>query len=54
MKKEEVEILVEKLADYMEFIEPADEELSEDDLELVTAAGAASSYEHFLRKMKEQ
>lgn len=54
MEKDEIEILVEKLADYMEFIEPTDEELSEDDLELVTAAGAAPSYEHFLRKMKEK
>lgn len=53
-KKEEIENLVEKLADYIEFIEPEDDELSEDDLDLVAAAGATPSYEHFLKKMKEK
>lgn len=53
-EKDEMEALMQKIADYMNFMEPADEELSEEDLELVAAAGSETPYEHFLRKMKEK
>ncbi len=53
-EKEDTEALVKKIADYMNFMEPAEEELSEEDLELVTAAGPEVSYAQFLRKLKEK
>ncbi len=52
-EKEKLETLLETVADYMEFMEPAEEELGEDDLELVSAAGTGISYEQFLRNMKK-
>ena len=45
---------MQKIADYMNFMEPADEELSEEDLDLVAAAGPGTSYEQFLRKMNKK
>lgn len=53
-EKEDTEALVKKVADYMNFMEPAEEELSEDDLELVTAAGPVISYAQFLRKLNKK
>lgn len=53
-EKEDTEALVKKVADYMNFMEPAEEELSEDDLELVTAAGPVVSYAQFLRKLNKK
>ncbi len=52
-EKEKLETLLETVADYMEFMEAGEEELSEDDLELVSAAGTGISYEQFLRNMKK-
>lgn len=53
-EKEDTEALVKKVADYMNFMEPAEEELNEDDLELVTAAGPVISYAQFLRKLNKK
>ena len=53
-EKQEVEELVQKVADYIEFMELAEEELSEEDLDLVAAAAAIPSYEQFLRNMKKK
>lgn len=52
-EKEKLETLLETVADYMEFMESGEEELSEEDLELVSAAGTGISYEQFLRNMKK-
>ena len=49
-----MEALVQKIADYMNFMEPVDEELSEEDLDLVAAAGPETQYERFLRKMNKK
>ena len=38
----------------MNFMEPAEEELNEDGLELVTAAGPVISYAQFLRKLNKK
>lgn len=53
-EKEDTEALVKKVADYMNFMEPAEEELNEDGLELVTAAGPVISYAQFLRKLNKK
>ena len=53
-EEEELESLLETVADYMEFMEAAEEELGEADLEFVTAARAQTTYEQFLQKMKKK
>lgn len=53
-EKDEMETLVQKIADYMNFMEPMDEELNEEDLDLVAAAGPETQYERFLRKMNKK
>ena len=53
-EKQEMEELVQKIADYVEFMEPAKEELSEEDLDLVAAAGGMTTYEQFLKRMKKK
>ena len=53
-EKQEIEELVQKIADYVEFMEPAKEELSEEDLDLVAAAGGMTTYEQFLKRMKKK
>lgn len=56
IRKEQQEIaeLVQKVADYVEFMEPVAEELSEEDLDLVAAAGSMTTYEQFLKRMKKK
>lgn len=53
-EKQEMEELVQKVADYMEFMEPVKEELSEEDLELVAAARGMTTYDQFLKRMKKK
>lgn len=53
-EKQEMEELVQKVADYMEFMEPVNEELSEEDLELVAAARGMTTYDQFLKRMKKK
>ncbi|MBE5972079.1 MAG: hypothetical protein E7246_06115 [Lachnoclostridium sp.] len=53
-EKEELENLLETVADYIEFMKPVEEELGEDDLEFVTAARGRTSYEQFLQNMKKK
>lgn len=53
-EKQDVEELVQKIADYMDFMEPVEEELSEEDLDLVAAAGGKTTYEQFLKRMKKK
>lgn len=53
-EKQEIEELVQKVADYVEFMEPVAEELSEEDLDLVAAAGSMTTYEQFLKRMKKK
>lgn len=48
-----MEELVEQIADYAEFMEPVEEELSEEELDRVAAAKACSPYERFLEHMKK-
>lgn len=52
--KQEVEELLQKVADYGAFMEPAEEELSEEDLELVSAARKIPTYEEFLKRVKDK
>ena len=53
-EKQEIAELVQKVADYVEFMEPVAEELSEEDLDLVAAAGSMTTYEQFLKRMKNK
>ena len=53
-EKEKLETLLETVADYLEFMDPAEEELGEEELELVTAARGGTSYEQFLQNMKKK
>lgn len=53
-EKDEIEALIQRVADYMEFVGPAEEELSVEDLDLASAAGPESRYEQFLRKMSKK
>lgn len=53
-EKQEIEELVQKVADYVEFMEPVAEELSEEDLDLVAAARGMTTYEQFLQRMKKK
>lgn len=53
-EKQEIAELVQKVADYVEFMEPVAEELSEEDLDLVAAAGSMTTYEQFLKRMKKK
>lgn len=53
-EKQEMEKLVEQIADYMNFMEPVEEELSEEDLDLVAAAGPGTPYERFLQKLNKK
>lgn len=57
MDEKQIGQMLEKVADYMEFAgEEAHEsgELSEDDLDTVSAANAIPSFQSFLDKMKEK
>lgn len=57
MDEKQIGQMLEKVADYMEFAgEEASErgELSEDDLDTVSAANAIPSFQSFLDKMKEK
>ena len=53
-KNDDMEQIVKKVADYDEFMKEcganADDELSEDDLTMVTAAGSGMSYQTFAEK----
>ena len=53
-EKQEIAELVQKVADYVEFMEPVAEELSEEDLDLVAAARGMTTYEQFLQRMKKK
>lgn len=53
-EKQEIEELVQKVADYVEFMEPVAEELSEEDLDLVAAARGMTTYDQFLKRMKKK
>ena len=53
-EKQEIAELVQKVADYVEFMEPVAEELSVEDLDLVAAAGSMTTYEQFLKRMKKK
>ena len=53
-EKQEMEELLQKVADYVEFMEPMEEELSVEDLDLVAAAGSMTTYEQFLKRMKKK
>ncbi len=54
-EEQKTDEFVQDLADYMEFMGDvsAEEELSEDDLELVTAARNTVPYAQFLQRMKK-
>ncbi len=50
----DMETLMEEVADYVRFAEPSGDELSEEDLELVTAAAGQSPYQRFVEKIKRR
>lgn len=53
-EQQDIEAVIEQVADYMKFEGFTEEELSEEDLELVSAARTAQSYAGFLRRLKEE
>ncbi len=57
MSEEQISRLLRKVADFQEFAgeeAPAGKELSEDELEFVSAAGSVPSYASFLEKLNKK